>query len=306
MDCGPPHGDSHILAGKFVDQNADLLADSPPIAEQIHPEKLVFAYEPADNPARYQPVWAAFVDHLTRETGTDVIYRVVHSNDEQLRAFRDGEIHIAGFATGSVATAVNQAGFVPFAFMAAADGSYGYRMLIITRSDAAFESVRDLKRITFTSQSSNSGYRAPSVLLEEEFKMQVECDYQTDFSGGHEQSILGVVSGEYAAAAVANTILERMIQSGSVERNSIKVLYESPSFPATAYGTAYNLKPELAGAIRSAFFSFDWQGTALQAEFAKENPPRVQFVPLNYRTDWDVVLKIDSALGVQYAISAER
>ena len=67
MDCGPPHGDSHQLAEEFADQNEDLLADPLPIAEQIYPEKLVFAYEPADNPAvMNSPFWVWFPGNMTR------------------------------------------------------------------------------------------------------------------------------------------------------------------------------------------------------------------------------------------------
>src|SRR3546814_1522316 len=59
---------------------------------------------------------------------------------------RSGRLHVAGFNTGSNPIAVQCAGFVPFAMMAAADGSFGYEMEIIVQADGPIQSVADLKR----------------------------------------------------------------------------------------------------------------------------------------------------------------
>ncbi|EWH01789.1 hypothetical protein Q427_12050 [Halomonas sp. BC04] len=71
---------------------------------------------------------------------------------------------LAGFNTGGVPIAVNCSGFVPFTMMAAEDGSFGYEMEIITYPDSGIETVEDLtgRNLAFTSETSNSGYRARS------------------------------------------------------------------------------------------------------------------------------------------------
>ena len=58
-------------------------------------------------------------------------------------------------------------GFRPFTMMAAEDGSFGYEMEIITYPDSGIEKVEDIKGKTmaFTSETSNSGFKAPSALL---------------------------------------------------------------------------------------------------------------------------------------------
>ena len=45
-----------------------------------------------------------------------------------------------------------------------------------------------------------------------------------------------------------------------------------------------------------AFFTFDWEGSDLQAEFKKEG----RFIAINHKHDWDVIRKIDTANGVSY------
>ena len=60
-----------------------------------------------------------------------------------------------------------------------------------------------------------------------------------------------------------------------------------------------NLTPELHAAVQEAFFSFEWDGTALQEEFEKSNEG--QFLPMNYKEFWDVIRKIDAANDVSYS-----
>jgi phosphonate transport system substrate-binding protein len=86
---------------------------------------------------------------------------------------RAGRLHVAGFNTGSNPLAVACAGFRPFAMMAADDGSFGYEMEIITYPGSGIETVEDIKgkTLAFTSETSNSGFKAPSAILKAEFGM---------------------------------------------------------------------------------------------------------------------------------------
>ncbi|MGF1493911.1 MAG: phosphate/phosphite/phosphonate ABC transporter substrate-binding protein [Microcoleaceae cyanobacterium] len=296
-DCPrPPEMDA-----KFCDRNGDLVADTPEdSAELIDPETLIFAYTPVEDPAVYQEVWAGFLDHMAEKTGKKIEFFAVDSNAAQLEAMRAGRLHIAGFNTGSNPFAVNFAGFVPFAMMAAEDGSYGYEMEIIVPADSEAQNVEELKgqEIAFTEPTSNSGFKAPSSLLKEEFQMEEGADYSSTFSGGHDNSILGVVNGDYKAAAVANSVLSRMTEREVVDPAQIRTIYESQTFPTTGYGYVYNLEPELAEKVQEAFFSFDWEGSKLQEEFSKSGED--QFIPITYEEYWDVIRKIDKGLGVQY------
>jgi phosphonate transport system substrate-binding protein len=165
------------------------------------------------------------------------------------------------------------------------------------------EKVEDIKgkQMAFTAETSNSGYKAPSALLKEKFGMESGRDYEPVFSGKHDNSVLGVANKDYVAAAVANSVKERMVAREVVPAGATTVIYTSDTFPTTGYGYVYNLKPELAEKIKDAFFSFDWQGSALLAEFSTSEPPSEQFVPITYQENWSVVREIDQAMGTSYA-----
>ncbi len=289
------------LDDRYTDADGDLIADIPEDpSKQIDPDTLIFAYTPVEDPAVYKEAWSDFLTYLEEQTGKKVQFFPVQSNAAQIEAMRAGRLHIAGFNTGSNPIAVACAGFRPFAMMASEDGSYGYEMEIITHPDSGIDEVEDIKggQFAFTSQTSNSGFKAPSALLKADFGMVPGEDFEAVFSGKHDNSILGVANKDYPAASIANSVLHRMLERDVVSEDQIKTIYKSQTFPTTGYGTVYNLKPELHEQIQDAFFSFEWEGTSLHEEFKKSGED--QFIPITFKEDWAVIRKIDEANNVSY------
>jgi phosphonate transport system substrate-binding protein len=293
-DC--PRG---TLDKAYCDRNGDLTADPPTDPKKLlNPPTLIFAYTPTEDPAVYQKAWDGFLKHLEKVTGKKVVFFPVQSNAAQYEAMRSGRLHVAGVNAGGNATAVNCAGFVPFTMMAAPDNSFGYEMEIVVPADSPIKKPADLKgrKIAFTDATSNSGFKAPSAILKADFNLEAKRDFEPVFSGKHDNSILGVVNKDYEAAAVANSVLNRMIDRKVFEPSKIRSIYKSETFPTTGYGTVYNLDPKLVENIKKAFFEFPWEGSALAAEFKKEG----KFIPIEYKKDWAVLRKIDEATGVKY------
>ncbi len=294
-------GNAIALDNRFRDDDGDLVADPPQDeSEWVDPDTLVFAYTPVEDPSMYRDVWADFLEHMEEVTGKEVRFFPVQSNSAQLEAMRAGRLHVSGFNTGSVPVAVNCTGFEPFAMMAGEDGSFGYEMEIITYPDSGIDEVEDIRggELTFTSQTSNSGFKAPSAILKGEFGMVADEDFDTGFSGRHENSILGVANQDYDASAVANSVKTRMIARGAIDEDDVEVVYQSETFPTTAYGYVHDLHPDVAADVREAFFSYDWHGTPLAEEFNKNGEE--QFIEITYEDEWAVIRGIDAANGVSY------
>lgn len=292
------------LDPRYSDADGDMIADIPTDEAQLSdPATLVFAYTPVEDPAVYAEVWQEFLDHMAEVTGKQVQFFPVNSNAAQIEAMRAGRLHVAGFNTGSNPLAVACAGFRPFAMMAAEDGSFGYEMEIITHADSEIQEVEDIRggQMAFTAETSNSGYKAPSALLQAEYDMVAGTDFEPVFSGAHDNSILGVANRDYPAAAIANSVKTRMVEREVVTEDQFRTLYTSETFPTTGYGVAHNLTPELQENIRRAFFDFDWSGTALEEEFS--NSGESQFIEINFSETWAIVRQIDETMGVEYSCS---
>jgi phosphonate transport system substrate-binding protein len=283
----------------YCDRNNDMVADTPADPkQQINPSTLIFAYTPVEDPAVYSKIWDPFLKHVEKTTGKRVVFFPVQSNAAELEALRSGRLHIAGVSTGPTPIGVNCAGYVPFAIMGQKDGRFGYEMEIIVPADSPIKTPADIKgkKLAFTAPTSNSGFKAPSVLLKAEFNLEAKRDYEPVFSGKHDNSVLGVANKDYDAAAIANEVMVRMFDRKVVDPKKIRTIYKSETFPTTSYGIAYNLDPKLAEKIKEAFFSYNWDGTPLQKEFKGLD----RFVPITYQKDWSVVRKIDEASGVKY------
>jgi len=294
QDC--PRG---TLDKAYCDRDGDLVADAPTDPKQlVNPQTLIFSYTPVEDPAVYQKAWDGFVKHMEKITGKRVVFFPVQSNAAQLEAMRSGRLHVAGVNTGGNPIAVNCAGFVPFTMMAAKDGSFGYEMEILVHADSPIKAPADLKgkKVAFTAPTSNSGYKAPSAILQADFGLEAKKDYEPVFSGKHDNSILAVINKDYESAAVANSVLSRMIERKVIDPTKLRSIYKSETFPTSGYGHAHNLNPKLVEKVKEAFFTFQWEGSALKQEFQKED----RFIPITYKKDWNLIRKIDEATGVKY------
>ncbi len=290
--------DRGALDELYCDANGDLVADTPTDpAELRNPDTLVFAYTPVEDPAVYADIWAPFIAHMEGVTGKDVQFFAVQSNSAEVEAMRSGRLHVAGFSTGPTPFAVNLAGAVPFAIMGAEDGQFGYKLQVFTQADSDIQAVKDLagRRVAHTSPTSNSGNQAPRALFPS-LGVEPDKDYEVTYSGSHDQSMLGVVAGDYDAAPVASEVVERMAERGLYDPKDVRMVWESDPFPTTSFTVAHNLDPELSEKIKEAFFTFEFSGTKLGEEFAGVS----KFIPITYKDQWAVIRQIQSSNGVEY------
>jgi phosphonate transport system substrate-binding protein len=287
------------LDALYCDDNRDLIADTPKDpAKLVAPDPLVFTYAPVEDPAVYENAWADFLKHVEKVTGRKTKYFGLQNYAAQIEAMRSGRLHLSAFSTGSLVYAVNLAGAVPFAIMRDAKGPAGYHLIMITQAkNDRITSVADLKgkRVAHVSQTSSSGHQAPVYFFSRQ-GVTPGKDYQIVFSGKHDTSVLGVVNGDYDAAAVADTVLERMVTRGVVKATDYKVVYTSPVFPTAGFAHSHSLDPKLVEKLREAFFSFRFDGTSVGREFKG----RTGFMPVNYQKDWESVIGILDANGVQF------
>jgi phosphonate transport system substrate-binding protein len=284
------------LDALYCDENRDGIADPPKDRTKlVSPDTLIFTYAPVEEPAVYEAAWGDFLKHLEKVTGKKARYFGLQNYAAQIEAMRSGRLHISAYSTGSLVYAVHIAGAVPFAIMRDAKGPAGYHLIVMTQAkNDRIKSVADLKgkRVAHVSQTSNSGHQAPVYFFT---KMGVVPgkDYQIAFSGKHDNSALGVVNGDYDAAVVADTVVQRMVSRGVIKASDFKVVYTSPVFPTAGFAYSHNLEPKLAEKVREAFTSFKIEGTSLGKEFKD----RTGFMPVNYQKDWDAVVGILQANG---------
>ena len=286
----------------YCDNNKDLVADTAADpAHQRSPSTLVFSCTPVEDPSVYEQLFKPFADYLGRCTARRVVFFQAHSNAGEIEAMRAGRLHVAGFSTGPTAFAVNTAGAVPFAVKGNAAGFQGYQLLAIVQRDSPAQKLGDLKgrRVVHTSPSSNSGHMAALALFPKE-GLVPERDYKIRFFGKHNQSILGVKSGEYDAAAVASDagptmkpgVFERMLHRDEIRDGDFRILYRSPRFPTSSFAYAHDLEPALRERLVCWFLQYRFT-----PELSRGFKGADRFVPIGYEHDYALVREVAGAVG---------
>jgi len=281
----------------YCDENHDLVADAPRDANRLkNPGTLVFAYTPIEDPAVYQNLFKPFQEHLARCTGKKVVYFTVQSNAAQIEAMRAGRLHVAGFASGQTGFAVNLAGAVPFAIKGNETGPRTYTQVVVVKKDAPFQKLSDLKgrKVAHTSPSSNSGNMAPRALFPAE-GLTPDKDYKVLYSGKHDQSLMGVINGDYDAAPITSDVYERFLLRGVIKEGDLRIIYRSGRFPTSAFAHTHDLEPQLAEKLKQCFFDFRF-GAEMKKEFLGDD----RFLPISYKDDWALVRKVAEDSGTPF------
>jgi phosphonate transport system substrate-binding protein len=284
------------LDSVYQDTDGDLLADPPENEALLNsPDELTFCFITSSDSTNEPEQWQQLLDAIKDKTGLPVKYVRITDGREQLEALRSGSLHITALSTGEVPAAVNTAGFVPVCTFGQEDGTSGYKMEFIVKKDSPIKKLDDLrgKKIAFTRPLSNSGCKAPAMLLMEEAKLQPERDYQWSYTYGHDGSVEAVLAGEVDAAPVASDAFARMIARDEAKKEDFRTIYVSEQFPPAAFGYAYNLDPKIKEAIQAALVEFKWDGTKIAESFGADGSTK--FVPVSYKDDWANIRRVDLA-----------
>lgn len=295
----------NTLLAPYVDANKDLVADAPAeAAQQIDPAEIVFTYVASEDSAGLEATFKPFMDAIAAATGKPVRFLALGDADSEMNALHDGKLHVCAFNTGSVPAAVDVAGFVPVALLGGESGPSTYQLKIIASTKSGIGSIESLRgrELALTDMTSNSGYKAPLVLLQKQYGLRPGFDFGIRYSMGHVQSIDGLVAGTYEAIATASDVLARAESSGKIKPADYRVLYTSDAFPTACFGYASNLKPELTGKIKAALVGLTLKEGAAATFFGASG--QTKLVATDYAKDFALVREIDDAIGYEHKLRA--
>jgi len=325
------------LADEYKDADSDLVADTP--ADAKEPAELFFCDVPGPNPDADEQTWKAFLEHMTAATGKPCKYlkRVdagppqpgaapptddagepipqedvgaVKSFSAQLGALKSGKLHVAAFTTGQVRQAVNTAGFRPLLVPADKGGKATYRVRVLVPANSKVQSLADLKGKTLavSALSSNSGAKAPIVLLHDEGKLNPRTDFKIKVAGSYWVALAQVAKGEADATCIASDLFDRELARGEptdaekklgrvkVTADQFRELATPPvEYPRVCFGVSHTLPQPLVDKIKAGFASFKFEGTDVGKRYTPDGA--VKFQAVEFKKDWEGVRKIDDRLS---------
>jgi phosphonate transport system substrate-binding protein len=209
--------------------------------------------------ARFQPL----ADYFKQKLGVEM--RVQNASDYAavVQALTAGHIQLARLGGSSYAAGwIDSKGAIePLVVPAELDGTLGYHSVLIVRSDSPYKRLEDLKgkSLAWADPNSTSGYLVPLVSLRAAGIVPNQFFGRTVFSGGHEQSVIGVLNGTLDSAFTWTSKgdntgqLRLMMDRGMLKRQDIRVVWESPEIPNPFYAVPSNLPEDMKRDIKQFF-----------------------------------------------------
>ena len=182
-----------------------------------------------------------FLHHAEKVTG--VKWELYQATDYSgvMNALIAGQINLAWLSGFSYCQTNmdSKGGVEPLVAASEPDGSMGYNAVVVVRTDSPYKTIDDLKGkvVARTDPLSGSGYLIPTAAFRAMGK-PVDEYFRSPLSGGHPQSVLGVLKGTYDAAFTWTSKndnignLRQMMNKGLLKREDIRIIWTSDPLPS--------------------------------------------------------------------------
>lgn len=211
--------------------------------------------------ARFEPLAAYFQEKL----GVEMKIQTASDYAGVVQALTSGHIELARLGASAYASGwIDSDGSIePLVVNAELDGALGYNSVLIVRADSPYQSLDDLKgkTLAWADANSTSGYLVPMVSLRDKGVNPQEFFGKTVFSGGHEQSVIGVLNGTLDSAFTWTSKgdnagqLRMMMDRGMLKREDLRVVWESPLIPNPLYAIPGDLPDDMKRDLAEFFLT---------------------------------------------------
>ena len=204
----------------------------------------------------------SFLRHAEKTTG--VKWELYQATDYSgvMNALIAGQINLAWLSGFSYCQtfADSKGGVEPLVAAAAIDGSMGYNAVVVVRSDSPYKTIDDLKGkvVARTDPLSGSGYLIPTAAFRNMGK-PVDEYFRSPLSGGHVQSVLGVLKGTYDAAFTWTSKgdgfgnIRQMMNQGLLKREDIRIIWTSDPLPSPPVVIRKDVPPDMRADMLKLF-----------------------------------------------------
>lgn len=210
-----------------------------------------------DRLARY----AGFQKYLETALGVKVEIFTAGNYDGVIQALSADQIEFAFLGSSAYAAAYTASNgkVVPLLTAVQEDDSTGYFSIVAVKCNGPYKTVADLKGkvLAFADPDSTSGYAVPLYNLVKEGVDPKAHFAAVPFSGSHEAGVMGVVTGQFDAAATyinneKSGIPQRMETKGMIKKGAVCWIWKSPEITNGPFTARTNLPKGLIDTMTAA------------------------------------------------------
>ena len=236
-----------------------------------------------------------FVEYASKELGVEFKLFTAAEYAGIVNGLAAGQVHVGWLGASSYASTWMDCQCVePIAGAQNLQGGMGYNSVLIVKSDSSYQSHEDLKGKTVARNDphSTSGFLIPTVSW---YNMGSSIDeyFNSPLSGGHQQTIVGVLNGTYDGGFTWTTLndgfgaIRKMIDKGLLERDQIRVVWTSPLIPTPPVVILSSLPPAMKSDLVKLFLRLEENDPELAEAVAQGATLGLQRV---YHEDYEAVI----------------
>jgi phosphonate transport system substrate-binding protein len=210
---------------------------------------------------RFKP----FADYLEKQFGVKVEVFTASDYAGIVQALSAGHIHLgrmggAAYAAGFIDSS---GGIEPLVMNVEPNGGKGYYSVLVVRSDSPYKSIADLKgkTLAWADPNSTSGYLVPNAALRDAGIDPQKHFGRTLFSGGHEQSVLGVLKGSLDSAFTWTSPGHQsgqfriMMDRGMLKPDDLRIVWQSPLIANPLWAVPKNIPADMRKDLLDMFLN---------------------------------------------------
>ncbi len=136
-----------------------------------------------------------------------------------------------------------------------------YRSVFLVKVDSGINSLKDLegKTFSFGSHLSTTGHYMPRHFLKEKNIIPNTYFSKVEYSGAHDRTAQWVREGRVDVGVAHSGIINEMYHDGRLNKNNIKIIWETPSYPGYVWAVQNDLSASDKVKIRNAFMLLSYR-----------------------------------------------
>lgn len=263
-----------------------------------------FSSVSAENQAATTARFKELAEVFKKKTGVELKIFTASDYAGTVQALTSGQIQMAQMGGSAYSSAwIDSDGQVePLVANKELDGQLGYHSILIVKADSPYQKLEDLKgkTLAWADANSTSGYLIPMVSLRAAGIEPQKYFGKTLFSGGHEQSVLGVINGQFDSAFTWSSKghnagqIRAMVDRGVLKMDQFRVIWESPLIPNPVVVVRKDMPADMKRDLLA--FWTDLQASHPQVAAAAARGKTSGFVAVNHAMYQPV---LDAALEVR-------
>jgi phosphonate transport system substrate-binding protein len=227
-----------------------------------HAQDINFGIIATDSASTQRERWEPFFRDMEKKTGLSVKSFYAPDYAGVIEAMRFNKIQVAWYGNKAAMEAVDRANGEVFAQVMFADGSFGYKSLLITRQDSPLKSwddvVKNGKSLNFGigDPNSTSGFLVPSFYLFSQNKIDYRSAFKTVRNASHGANIQAVLAKQVDVATNNTEEWEKLKAVKPELLSQLRVLWESPLIPSDPFVWRKDLDPAVKVKIKNFVLNY--------------------------------------------------